>query len=177
MLKHISKLTAFYILLIITAISLTLNILGIFGKISLRTLKNETEIPITKEVIHEHDVKVVYVDRNKEIPVFLDQEGNEWKIFKCTGYSLNDMANQGTNNVVAMGLNAEKFDSIPIIAVDPKVIPLHSIVEIEGMGAFNALDTGGAIKGNRIDILFDSKLEAKKFGIQYKLVRVINKGE
>jgi 3D (Asp-Asp-Asp) domain-containing protein len=57
-----------------------------------------------------------------------------------------------------------------IIAVDPKVIPLGSRVYIEfpdghGMYAL-AEDTGGAIKGNRIDIAFWTRAEAKQFGIQ-----------
>lgn len=38
------------------------------------------------------------------------------------------------------------------IAVDPRVIPLGSKVYIEGFGDFIAEDTGGAIKGNKIDI-------------------------
>lgn len=41
-----------------------------------------------------------------------------------------------------------------IIAVDPRVIPLGSVVKIEGLeGTFIADDTGGAIKGHIIDIL------------------------
>lgn len=42
-----------------------------------------------------------------------------------------------------------------MIAVDPKVIPLGSKVWVEGYGEAIAGDTGGAIKGNRIDILLD----------------------
>ena len=43
-----------------------------------------------------------------------------------------------------------------MIAVDPKVIPLGSKVWVEGYGEAIAGDTGGAIKGNRIDILLGS---------------------
>ena len=50
------------------------------------------------------------------------------------------------------------------IAVDPEVIPLHSIVYIENLGYFVAEDTGGAIKGNKIDIFVGSKAEAVKLG-------------
>lgn len=97
-----------------------------------------------------------------------------WEEFIVTGYSANDLA-QGTNNIVATTFNLDltRVNNLPIIATDPEIIPLYSIVEIKDMGAYVALDTGGAIKGNRIDILFDSKKKALDFGIQEREVRVI----
>ena len=53
-----------------------------------------------------------------------------------------------------------------IIAVDPRVIPLGTRVYIPGYGEAVADDTGGAIKGNRIDIAFDTHREAINFGRQ-----------
>lgn len=51
-----------------------------------------------------------------------------------------------------------------VIAVDPSVIPLGSKVTIEGYGTYTAADTGGAIKGNRIDIHFTTVKAALDFG-------------
>ncbi len=73
-----------------------------------------------------------------------------------------------------MYLNRVK--NLPIILVNPEIIPLYSIVEIENMGAFIALNTGGLIKGNRIDILFPAKKDAINFGIRKERVRIIKKG-
>lgn len=42
-----------------------------------------------------------------------------------------------------------------VVAVDPKVIPLRSRIYIPGYGIAIAGDTGGAIKGNKIDLGFD----------------------
>lgn len=67
-----------------------------------------------------------------------------------------------------------------IIAVDPKVIPLGSKVYVEfedGKGMYAvAEDTGGAIKGNRIDIAMENRPKAKKFGIQDVKVHVLEEG-
>lgn len=66
-----------------------------------------------------------------------------------------------------------------VIAVDPKVIPLGSKVEVELPDGRKILttaeDTGGAIKGNRIDIAMATVAEAKDFGIQNVKVRVLGK--
>ena len=43
-----------------------------------------------------------------------------------------------------------------VIAVDPKVIPLGTRVYVDGIGFRTAADTGGAIKGNSIDIYYNS---------------------
>lgn len=51
-----------------------------------------------------------------------------------------------------------------IVAVDPRVIPLGTRLYIDGYGHARAMDTGGAIKGNRIDLFFDSREEALRWG-------------
>ena len=52
------------------------------------------------------------------------------------------------------------------IAVDPSVIPLGSVVEING-AEYIAEDIGGAIKDNRIDVFFNSHQDALEWGVQY----------
>ncbi|AET65800.1 hypothetical protein Desor_0042 [Desulfosporosinus orientis DSM 765] len=59
-----------------------------------------------------------------------------------------------------------------IIAVDPRVIPLGKKVYVEGYGSARALDTGGSIKGNRIDLYMDSKQEALSWGVRTVTVYV-----
>lgn len=50
------------------------------------------------------------------------------------------------------------------IAVDPKVIPLGSRMFVEGYGWGVAADTGGAIRGNIIDVYMHSHQEAISWG-------------
>lgn len=62
------------------------------------------------------------------------------------------------------------------IAVDTRIIPLGSILYIEGFGYFIAQDTGSAIKGNRIDIFVDSHQQALKLGRKKANVYLLKKG-
>ncbi|AOZ92828.1 3D domain-containing protein [Paenibacillus crassostreae] len=50
------------------------------------------------------------------------------------------------------------------IAVDTSVIPMGWWVYIEGIGFRRAEDTGGAIKGNKVDVYYDSIQNARNFG-------------
>ncbi len=67
------------------------------------------------------------------------------------------------------------------IAVDPRVIPLLSQVYVEGIDSYSkqysgdyvAMDTGSGINGNRIDIYFESREEALKFGRRKMKVYVL----
>ncbi len=61
------------------------------------------------------------------------------------------------------------------VAVDPRVIPLGSMVFVEGYGFAIASDTGGAIKGNRIDLCYDDRGTALNFGRRKVKVHVFGK--
>ena len=56
-------------------------------------------------------------------------------------------------------------------AVDPEVIPLGMEIEIDGV-KYIAEDTGGAIKGRRIDICFNDHRSAVQYGVKCKEVYV-----
>jgi len=61
-----------------------------------------------------------------------------------------------------------------VIAVDPNVIPLGSKVYVDGYGYAVAADTGGAIKGNRIDVFFPTKEQAYRWGSRKVKVTIID---
>lgn len=60
------------------------------------------------------------------------------------------------------------------ISVDPKKIKLGSKVKI-GSKTYIAEDTGGSIKGKRIDIFVNNHKEALRKGVKYKKVYLIQK--
>ena len=59
------------------------------------------------------------------------------------------------------------------VAVDPRVIPLGTKLYVEGYGYCVAEDTGGLIKGNRIDIYLDSEAECNDWGVRNVTVYIL----
>jgi len=60
-----------------------------------------------------------------------------------------------------------------IVAVDPKVIPMGTKLYVEGYGNAIAADQGNAIKGNRIDLFFESHQQALNYGIKTVKVTIL----
>ena len=60
-----------------------------------------------------------------------------------------------------------------VAATDPRVIPFYTHFRVEGLGVYTALDTGGAIKGNRIDIWHPSRDWCIQFGRQRRTVTIL----
>lgn len=83
------------------------------------------------------------------------------KTFTATAYT-------HTGNNTATGVSPKQG----MIAVDPSVIPLRTkvYIEFDGMehlnGYYTAMDTGGSIKGNKIDVFLDTKNQCRKFGVR-----------
>jgi 3D (Asp-Asp-Asp) domain-containing protein len=60
-----------------------------------------------------------------------------------------------------------------IVAVDPKVIPMGTRLYVEGYGEAIAADQGNAIKGNRIDLYFDTHQQGLNWGIKTVKVTIL----
>jgi 3D (Asp-Asp-Asp) domain-containing protein len=61
-----------------------------------------------------------------------------------------------------------------VAAVDPSVIPMGTKLWVEGYGEAIAEDQGSAIKGNRIDLVFNDRKAAQDYGIKQVKVYVLN---
>ncbi|WP_028402247.1 3D domain-containing protein [Ectobacillus panaciterrae] len=115
---------------------------------------------IHTQTIHTQTPKLQVVKAAKEIQVV------------ATAYT--PYEEDGYNGMTATGINLRKNPNMKLIAVDPKVIPLGSKVWVEGYGEAIAGDTGGAIKGNRIDVLKPTQKEALQWGRKTVTVRVLD---
>lgn len=56
------------------------------------------------------------------------------------------------------------------VAADAAVLPMGTEIELDGH-TYTVQDTGGAIKGNRLDLYFDNHEDAMRWGVQEKIVR------
>lgn len=103
----------------------------------------------------------------------------EWTTYEATAYTA--FCSEGCTGITATGLDVSRTTTHKgrtVIAVDPKVIPLGTRMtirtangeEIEGV----AKDTGGAIKGRKLDVLVASEKEARQFGRQKVRVKIEN---
>ncbi len=64
-------------------------------------------------------------------------------------------------------------DGYSTIAVDPKVIPYGTKLFVQGYGFAIAADTGTAIKGNKIDVYFNTYRQACDWGAKYVKVYIL----
>lgn len=80
----------------------------------------------------------------------------------------------GCSGITATGINLRSNPGLKVIAVDPRVIPLGSKVWVEGYGYAVAGDTGGAIKGMKIDLFMPTTDQAYAFGRKQVRIKILN---
>lgn len=83
----------------------------------------------------------------------------------CTGKNPGDTG----YGITASGMRAQ----YGVVAVDKNVIPLGTKLYVEGYGYAVAGDTGGAIKGNKIDLYFNTYNECINYGVKNVTVYVL----
>lgn len=111
------------------------------------------------------------VSKPKESASTTKAKGSKVVTVEATAYTASC---KGCSGVTATGINLKKNPNTKVISVDPNVIPLGSKVYVEGYGEAIAGDTGGAIKGNRIDVFIANKQDAINFGRKQLKVTILN---
>ncbi|MCL2574132.1 MAG: 3D domain-containing protein [Defluviitaleaceae bacterium] len=97
---------------------------------------------------------------------------------EATAYTL-DFASTGRHpgdplfGVTASGMMAQ----VGVVAVDTNVIPFHTRLYIEGYGFAIAGDRGGAIRGDKVDLFFDTREEVFNFGRRHINVWILDEIE
>jgi 3D (Asp-Asp-Asp) domain-containing protein len=79
----------------------------------------------------------------------------------------------GCSGITSTGINLKKNPGLKVIAVDPNVIKIGTKVYVEGYGYAIAGDTGGAIRGNKIDVFIPNKSDALKWGRKTVKIKIL----
>ena len=90
-------------------------------------------------------------------------------MMQVTAYSPDERSCAGSADGITASGYTVWTNGFKSVAADPRVLPLGSMVSVPGYDAASVvpvLDVGGAIKGNRLDVLFPLHAEAKKWGSQ-----------
>ncbi|WP_244908304.1 3D domain-containing protein [Paenibacillus campinasensis] len=101
----------------------------------------------------------------------------EWRTFEATAYIA--LCDTGCTGITATGLDVRQHitvDGRRVVATDPDVIAMGTTLTIRLADGTEidaiALDTGGAIKGRKVDVLMANLHDAKQFGRQTVEVRI-----
>jgi len=100
-----------------------------------------------------------------------DSAGSKVIVMEASAYTASC---KGCTGITATGINLKENPNTKVISVDPSVIPLGSKVNVEGYGVAIAGDTGGAIKGKRIDVFIPNKQDAINFGRKQVKVTILD---
>ncbi len=110
------------------------------------------------------------IDESKGVPGSVASESDngdkgELQDFQATAYCLKGRTASGT------------YTEPGVIAADPRVLPLGTVVHIRAgryTGTYTVKDTGGHIRGRKVDIYVPNYREAKAFGRQRIKIKVIS---
>lgn len=91
-------------------------------------------------------------------------------VFRTTGYCPCYQCSEGWGRKTSTGATARSSHTI---AVDPRVIPYGTKIMINGV-VYTAEDRGGGVKGNHIDIFFDSHSQTRQHGSRMQEVFIVS---
>lgn len=136
------------------------------GKEVSRTLISEQKVKEKQDKIVAVGTKVI----SQQVSRGSTENGREFYV-SSTAYTASC---NGCSGITSSGINLKANPNVKVIAVDPRVIPLGTKVYVEGYGYAVAADTGGAIKGYKIDVFFPSNSQAYRWGNRKVKIKILN---
>lgn len=95
-------------------------------------------------------------------------------------YAESEMVEFAATAYCLKGRTASGMDAKPgMIAADPRVLPLGTVVHLRAgsyTGTYTVMDTGGRIRGRRVDVYVASHREAMQFGRRPVKIKVLGRG-
>ncbi len=149
-------------------------IISLVGAVSLQAVEinqRRAEVKDLQEEVHtlarevstrEAELEQAYTDLLGRWEDF-EEDATEWTVeeFRITGYAPFDdpagLCSDGDPTTTRSGTYPTEGRTV---AVDPNVIPLGTPLWVEGYGWRMAEDTGGAVRGNHVDVMVDDRAKA-----------------
>ena len=138
-------------------------VLFLWWLLSLPKIPEHKEIEETTQIVENSVESVENLVEETTEPQYIEKQ------MTITAYCSCIKCCNKTDGITASGTKATQGRTV---AVDPRYITYGTKIIIDGH-TYIAEDCGGCIKGNRLDIFFDSHEEALEFGRQIKTVKVI----
>lgn len=136
----------------------------------------EVSRTVTNEVIAQEPTDKIIVQGT--YPVMPISRGGEpvpyGKVFKAKATAYWAVSGVGKTYTASGRLAVRNPEGYSTVAVDPSVIPYGTRLFIENYGFAIAADTGTAIKGNIVDVYFNTKQEALNWAVKYVNVYILN---
>ena len=141
-----------------------------------QTVAKEDVAGINEKVVEE--IVVSELDTKKREQEEVSRAGYRTMNMEITFYSEHFESCGKYPSDPAYGIMASgQYVRVGAVAADTRILPMYSIIYIEGMGQFEVLDRGGDIKGNRLDVYVTSHNEAIQLGRQYRKIYIIRMGK
>lgn len=143
--------------------------LKVFGE-EVNEVDLKSNAPEKQEELVSNPITPAIVESKEKIDVPPPEEMSKEMVVTATAYTAYCTGCSGTT---AYGIDLRANPNQKVIAVDPRVIPLGTMVWVEGYGEAIAGDTGGAIKGNKIDVFIPSHENAMAWGVKTVKLKVL----
>lgn len=133
-------------------------------KVSLENGKEVTRELVKREVVNPKQDQVLLVGTGQKQSVVAASISRGGKVVRAKQVLKNVSLTAYSPAVGTRTASGAKATAGRTVAVDPNVIPMGWWIYIDGIGYRRAEDTGGAVKGNKIDVFLGSESEAIQFG-------------
>jgi 3D (Asp-Asp-Asp) domain-containing protein len=167
-----------------TALGSAASVLLAFSAISYAKIQNPKPVPAVRTATQQTESQPVSPETKVSEPVTADSTGSPVTLKTAPSVTTDDfeVAPQ-TYTATAYSLRGRtasgKLVSRGLIAADPRVLPIGTRVRVEAgsfSGEYEVADTGGAVKGRRIDIWTPTAREAMQFGRRAVKLTVLSFG-
>jgi len=150
---------------------------GLISKKYEVTIENGKETSrklLSEKTLTEKQDKVVSVGTKTDTVQQLASRGEESGTEVHVNSTAYTASCNGCSGHTATGIDLKANPNAKVIAVDPSFIPLGTKVYVEGYGYAVAADTGGNVKGKKIDVFFATKAEAYRWGNRQVKIKIID---